>query len=72
MLKRIIVSFGAWVVAIGVAGAQNPPVIQKGTINRTSPTSGKAMYVEYCAVCHGTDGKGGGPAANALKKRQPI
>ena len=21
----------------------------------------------YCAVCHGTDGKGGGPAASALK-----
>src|SRR5713101_3052138 len=21
----------------------------------------------YCAVCHGTDGKGGGPAATALK-----
>jgi mono/diheme cytochrome c family protein len=25
------------------------------------------MYTAYCAVCHGTDGKGGGPAASALK-----
>jgi mono/diheme cytochrome c family protein len=25
------------------------------------------MYVAYCAVCHGTDAKGGGPAASALK-----
>jgi mono/diheme cytochrome c family protein len=25
------------------------------------------MYTTYCAVCHGTDGKGGGPAASALK-----
>jgi mono/diheme cytochrome c family protein len=25
------------------------------------------MYTTYCAVCHGTDGKGGGPAATALK-----
>ena len=25
------------------------------------------MYTSYCAVCHGTDGKGGGPAASALK-----
>jgi mono/diheme cytochrome c family protein len=25
------------------------------------------MYTQYCAVCHGKDGKGGGPAASALK-----
>jgi mono/diheme cytochrome c family protein len=25
------------------------------------------MYVNYCAVCHGTEGKGNGPAADALK-----
>jgi hypothetical protein len=25
------------------------------------------MYTAYCAVCHGTDAKGGGPAASALK-----
>lgn len=36
--------------------------------NPTNPTSGQEMYKEYCAVCHGQDGKGGGPAATALKK----
>ena len=25
------------------------------------------MFNTYCAVCHGADGKGGGPAAAALK-----
>ena len=25
------------------------------------------MYTNYCAVCHGTEGKGNGPAADALK-----
>jgi mono/diheme cytochrome c family protein len=25
------------------------------------------MYTAYCAVCHGRDGKGNGPAAEALK-----
>ncbi len=25
------------------------------------------MYKAYCAACHGPDGKGGGPAAGALK-----
>jgi mono/diheme cytochrome c family protein len=43
--------------------------IQKVPIQRTPPNSGKAMFTEYCAVCHGTGGKGDGPAANALKKR---
>jgi len=36
--------------------------------NPTSPTSGKEMFLEYCAVCHGQDAKGDGPAASALKK----
>jgi mono/diheme cytochrome c family protein len=27
------------------------------------------MFKQYCAVCHGTEGKGDGPAASALKKR---
>lgn len=26
------------------------------------------MFTTYCAVCHGKDGRGGGPAAAALKK----
>jgi mono/diheme cytochrome c family protein len=33
----------------------------------TADTSGKKTYLEYCAVCHGADGRGTGPAASALK-----
>ena len=29
------------------------------------------MYRTYCASCHGIDGKGSGPAADALKKGPP-
>ena len=29
--------------------------------------NGQAIYADYCAVCHGRDGKGDGPAARALK-----
>ena len=32
----------------------------------TDPSSGKEMYQQYCASCHGADGKGDGPASSAL------
>jgi mono/diheme cytochrome c family protein len=41
--------------------------IKKVPAQPTSSASGKEMFASYCAVCHGTDGKGGGPAASALK-----
>lgn len=33
----------------------------------TPAASGKEMFDEYCASCHGMDGRGNGPAASALK-----
>ncbi|KAA6460289.1 cytochrome c [Acidobacteria bacterium AB60] len=35
--------------------------------NKTNPTDGRQMYNSYCAPCHGVDGRGRGPAAQALK-----
>jgi mono/diheme cytochrome c family protein len=48
--------------------AQDTPKINKVGAVPTSPASGKEMFRAYCASCHGVDGKGGGPAAPALKK----
>ena len=47
--------------------AQSGPQIKKTMVTPTSPTSGKDMYLQYCAACHGKAGKGDGPAAKALK-----
>lgn len=72
-MKKVIWMFAALIVfACTVAAqdqtpAQTTKTIQHATIKATSPASGEEMYKTYCAVCHGTDGKGGGPAASALK-----
>src|SRR5437588_80150 len=42
--------------------------IQQVVPKDVSPTDGRAMFQEYCAACHGQEGKGNGPAATALKK----
>ncbi|HKF00725.1 MAG TPA: c-type cytochrome [Candidatus Sulfotelmatobacter sp.] len=56
------------VFALGQAApAPSTPTIKHVPITKTSSTSGKEMYKSYCAVCHGLDGKGNGPAAPAMK-----
>jgi len=77
MLKPIAISLTVATALIAVCAAfSQPPVDQtpsqttnKVTISvkKTSATSGKEMFASYCATCHGTDGKGDGPAANALR-----
>jgi mono/diheme cytochrome c family protein len=65
MLKAVTVVFA---LCAARAGAQE---IKTVPLQPTSPASGQQMFGEYCAVCHGKDAKGGGPAAPALKKRPP-
>jgi mono/diheme cytochrome c family protein len=61
------------VVVVGAFGltfrAQEQPstTIKHVPMQSTSPASGKEMFNSYCAACHGTDAKGDGPAAAALK-----
>jgi mono/diheme cytochrome c family protein len=52
--------------------AAKPSVkIEKVPVRQTGEISGKELYLDHCAVCHGTDGKGNGPAAPALKTAPP-
>jgi mono/diheme cytochrome c family protein len=56
------------VVSFAAAQDQKPTVTVKHVpITPTSATSGKDMFNNYCASCHGKEGKGNGPAAPALK-----
>jgi len=43
------------------------PAVKHVPPPQTSAASGKQMFEAYCASCHGTSGKGDGPAAGALK-----
>ncbi len=56
-----------FMVTTSVAQQTNNKQIKKVPIKPTSAASGQEMYNTYCAVCHGVDGKGHGPAADALK-----
>ncbi|MBZ5570849.1 MAG: c-type cytochrome [Acidobacteriia bacterium] len=67
MTKRRLFTITFLLVQLGVPAVAQQPEIKKGSIHYTSPTSGKEMFMSYCAVCHGKDGKGNGPAAAALK-----
>jgi len=70
MRRRLAIMIPA--LAVGLIGyAQQPPKIKHEHPSETDPASGVEMYRTYCAVCHGLDGKGGGPAAPALKQEPP-
>jgi mono/diheme cytochrome c family protein len=47
---------------------ESKPAVKHETAPMTSPSSGKEMFMSYCAPCHGKDAKGDGPAAGALKQ----
>jgi mono/diheme cytochrome c family protein len=42
--------------------------VKHATAAATSPSSGKEMFMSYCASCHGKEAKGNGPAAAALRQ----
>lgn len=43
----------------------------EGQLPSTYVPSGKQLYKQFCAACHGPDGKGHGPVAPALSKQPP-
>jgi mono/diheme cytochrome c family protein len=42
------------------------PVVKKVGAANIQPSDGQQMFNSYCAACHGTAGRGDGPAAAAL------
>ena len=62
-----------WILAASALAAFTYAEVKIKTtpVSRTAPNSGVEMYKTYCAVCHGLDGTGNGPAVPALKMAPP-
>jgi len=54
-------------LAAGVSYADQSSAKVTIPVNKTAATSGRQMYANYCAPCHGVDGRGQGPVSLALK-----
>jgi len=70
MLRSVLPLVGL-VLALAIFGVPQQKEIKHVPARPISAVSGRQMYNTYCAVCHGIDGKGGGPATEALKVPPP-
>jgi len=68
MLKGMLVIL---IFSALAAGQQTGAETKGGAPAKNEPISGKQLYVSYCAMCHGTDAKGGGPFSTQLKAWPP-
>src|ERR1035437_2734444 len=71
MFIRRVFSLVVFFLCFAAVGESQQREIKYAPVKPTSPASGQEMYTTYCAVCHGKDGKGNGPAAEALKVPPP-
>ena len=69
MLKSLLVTAAAAMLAVSLSFADQSKSKIVIPVNKTAPNNGKEMYKNYCAPCHGEDGKGNGPVASSLKAR---
>ena|SRR5437868_5005425 len=71
MLKRSALTVCFLSVPFAFAIFARSQVPGQGATSMRNPIEGKEIYRQYCASCHGTDGKGHGPASVALKHGAP-
>jgi mono/diheme cytochrome c family protein len=52
----------------GLVRVAASPAIQESQLPPTYVPPGRQIYKQYCAACHGSDGRGSGPVARSLRK----
>jgi mono/diheme cytochrome c family protein len=65
-LRKLICVVSVFLLAFTIVCAAQETIVKKVPIKPVAAFSGERMYANYCAVCHGNNGKGNGPAAKAL------
>lgn len=61
--------FAALLICSSLVALAQTAKIKEVPVKLSGTTDGAQLYREHCAVCHGVEAKGGGPAAEALKRR---
>jgi mono/diheme cytochrome c family protein len=67
MAVRPTLLFSALFLIAWGTHAQNGPAADQTQFPSTYVPPGERMYKQFCAACHGSEGKGHGPAASSLK-----
>lgn len=70
MYSRAVLWIAMLLLSISFSTAQETSSKEAETHGK-SIASGKTLFMQHCASCHGDDAKGAGPAALALKKQPP-
>jgi mono/diheme cytochrome c family protein len=65
-MSRLAAVVVALALGSGVASAQTK--VERAPIKPTAASNATQMFDTYCAVCHGKEAKGNGPAAKSLTK----
>lgn len=71
---RHTILFCALLFLVGVSAVQarqEQSVEKKATPKAAAIPSGKQLFTQYCAACHGETGVGDGPVSPVLKTRPP-
>ena len=63
-MRPTLISLSVWAFAAGLIAACTPEEMPEAS-------DGRALFMENCAVCHGSDAKGEGPMARALENAPP-
>jgi len=68
---KLLLMVGVLLLVIRLSSAQAQKTQPPETTHLIDSMQGPALYAAYCAVCHGKDGKGGGPMAKSLRVTPP-
>lgn len=67
---KLLAALGCFLL-VGV-GARAQTLATRDSLDQVNyPVKGPAIFLRYCAACHGSDAKGNGPVAPALKVKVP-